>query len=160
MESLRWVQYSLSWLCRRRLRDFVRCLILRYQFLRVWVNFSREYPWYCYRIQQQLHWGWHWKQIQCISFLVDLINIKQQRLFGGFEECFIIWDLDDLIPLIETHDSESVSLFALLFSINFEVGEWHNFFNLSYSNTDLFGGHDLVPFKVVVFLHIKFLYCL
>ena len=35
-------------------------------------------------IQQQLHWGWHWKQIQCISFFSRLDQHQTAKIIWRF----------------------------------------------------------------------------
>jgi hypothetical protein len=68
---------------------------------------------------------------------ISSFNIEEERVFGGFEYFFVIRDFDDLVPLIEAHDSEPVALLALFLSVYFKVGEWDNFINITDCNTDL-----------------------
>jgi hypothetical protein len=88
---------------------------------------------------------------------VSSVNVEEERVFGGFEYFLVIRDFDDLVPLVEAHDSEPVALLALFLSVDFKVAEWDNFINITDCNTDFLRGHDLVPFEIVVFFHEEFL---
>ncbi len=92
-----------------------------------------------------------------LFLFINFISIEKKIFFGGFDNFLIIRDFDDLIPLIKSHDSKSVSFFILSLSVDLEVGERNDFGDLSNCDTDLFGGSDLVSFEVIIFLDIQFI---
>ena len=86
-----------------------------------------------------------------------MVSIAKKWILRSLQYFFIVWDFDNFIPLIQTHNSESMALFLRVLSINFKVREWNNLSNLSDNNSDLFRSHYLISFKVIVFFYVQFI---
>lgn len=89
--------------------------------------------------------------------LIDLVSVAKKWLFRSFQYLFIVWDFNNFVPLIQTHNSESMALFLRVLSIYFEVWEWNNLSNLSDNNSNFIRSHDLISFKIVVFFYVQFI---
>jgi hypothetical protein len=68
------------------------------------------------------------------------------------DDLWVIAQLNNFIPDIETHDSK----LSLSFSVDFEVREGHCLTGIAHLDAHLFAAHYLVSFEVVVLFHPKF----